>query len=52
MRMLVYNGPIGEPVENPSEDSDYWLQGSGDSCLEVEGLEERLVFFMDEPFGF
>lgn len=60
--MVEYNGPIGEPVENPSEEfikdiffqkgDEYWKQGSGDSCFEVDGCEERLIFFYDEPYGF
>ena len=60
--MVIYNGPIGEPIENPKEefikdiffnkDDKYWKQGSGDSCFEVEGCEEWLIFFYDEPYGF
>lgn len=62
MTLIIYNGPIGDPIENPSNEflkkiilessPEYWLQGSGDSCLEVEGLDERLIFFYDEPYGF
>lgn len=61
MSMVIYNGPIGDPIENPSKKflkeiiletpSDYWLQGSGDSCLELEESDERLIFFYDEPYG-
>lgn len=50
--MIIYNGPVGEPVVNPSQEfirdlifnknESYWKQGSGDSCFKVEGLEERL----------
>ncbi|MFS8300867.1 hypothetical protein [Bacillus altitudinis] len=60
--MIVYNGPVEEPVENPEEEfikniffgkaADYWKQGSGDSCFEVEGGDEWLIFFYDEPYGF
>lgn len=60
--MVIYNGPIGEAIENPTEafikdiffnkGEDYWKQGSGDSCFEVEGNEEWLIFFYDEPYGF
>ncbi|WP_144491102.1 hypothetical protein [Bacillus sp. WP8] len=60
--MIVYNGPVEEPVENPGEEfikniffekeADYWKQGSGDSCFEVEGEDEWLIFFYDEPYGF
>lgn len=60
--MIVYNGPVEEYIENPSEqfikeiifnkDESYWKQGSGDSCFEVDGSEERLIFFYDEPYGF
>lgn len=54
--MVEYNGPIGEPVENHDEEfitdiffrkgNEYWKQGSGDSCFEVDGCEERLIFSM------
>lgn len=60
--MITYNGPIGEPVSNPSKeyikdiflnkDAAYWKQGSGDSCIEAEGCDEWLIFFYDEPYGF
>ena len=60
--MITYNGPVEEPIENPNDDfirsivfekgEDYWKQGSGDSCLEVEGCDEWLIFFYDEPYGF
>ena len=60
--MVIYNGPVGEPVENPNEafikdiffnkEDEYWKQGSGDSCFEVEGCNEWLIFFYDEPYGF
>lgn len=60
--MIVYNGPVGEPVENPTEEflkeiffnknEDYWKKGSGDSCIEIEGCEERIIFFYDDPYGF
>lgn len=60
--MILYNGPIGEMVENPTEDflkdivfnkgEEYWKMGSGDSCIEIQKSDERLVFFYDEPYGF
>ncbi len=60
--MVVYNSPIGTLVENPTNDfikdiffnkkEDYWQKGSGDSCIEVEGCNERIIFFYDEPYGF
>ncbi|MCY8093427.1 hypothetical protein [Bacillus haynesii] len=60
--MITYNGPVEEPIENPNDDfirsiifekgEDYWKQGSGDSCFEVEGCAEWLIFFYDEPYGF
>ena len=60
--MVIYNGPMGESIENPNEEfikdiffqksEEYWKQGSGDSCLEIEGCHERLIFFYDEPYGF
>ena len=60
--MVIYNGPVGEPVENPNEsfikdiffnkNDEYWKQGSGDSCFEIEGCNECLIFFYDEPYGF
>jgi hypothetical protein len=62
MSLITYNGPTGDPVENPSTDfikdiifnknADYWEKGSGDSGIEIEGLDEQLVFFYDEPYGF
>ncbi|MBQ2804028.1 MAG: hypothetical protein IJF07_09040 [Lachnospiraceae bacterium] len=49
--MFIYNGPIDEVVYNPSEEfikhvifdteATYWKMGSGDSCIEQEGGEER-----------
>lgn len=60
--MIIYYGPVGEAIENPNQEfirelifnknECYWKQGSGDSCFEVEGLEERLILFYDEPYGF
>lgn len=56
----IYYGPT-EDVANPTKefiktiiekDASYWKEGSGDSCIEVEGCEERLIFFYDEPYGF
>jgi hypothetical protein len=62
MSLITYNGPTGDPVENPSIDfikdiifnknADYWKKGSGDSGIEIEGLDEQFVFFYDEPYGF
>ncbi|NLL05625.1 MAG: hypothetical protein GX270_07535 [Clostridiaceae bacterium] len=62
MSLITYNGPTGDSVENPSIDfikdiifnknADYWKKGSGDSGIEIEGLDEQLVFFYDEPYGF
>ncbi len=60
--MIIYNGPVEEPIENPNDDfirsiifekgEDYWKQGSGDSCFEVVGCDEWLIFFYNEPYGF
>lgn len=60
--MIIYNGPIGEAIENPTDEflkeiifnkgEDYWKKGSGDSCIEIEGCKERIIFFYDEPYGF
>lgn len=59
--MVFYRGPLGDTCENPDRDflqsiatkpAGYWAQGGGDSCLEVTGSNERLLFFYDEPFGF
>lgn len=60
--MIRYNGPSESEIQNPSIDfirdiifnknEKYWKQGSGDSCIEVNGIEERLIFFFDEPYGF
>lgn len=57
----VYYGPT-EDVVNPTKEfikmiiyekaASYWKEGSGDSCIEVEGCEERLIFFYDDPYGF
>lgn len=60
--MITYYGPVEEAIENPKEEfvkellfhkgEDYWQQGSGDSCFEIDGCEERLIFFYKEPYGF
>ncbi|MCX7748037.1 MAG: hypothetical protein N2645_14300 [Clostridia bacterium] len=60
--LITYNGPTGDPIENPSinflkdiifnKAADYWAKGSGDSGIEIEGLDETLIFFYDEPYGF
>ncbi|MDE1465390.1 hypothetical protein [Spartinivicinus poritis] len=34
------------------ESADYWKKGSGDSGIEIEGVDDRLIFFADEPHGF
>ncbi|MBC2285222.1 hypothetical protein [Listeria booriae] len=52
--MLVYYGPDGEFINNPSneflkeilnKDSVYWNQGGGDSSLFIEKETYRLIFF-------
>lgn len=60
--MAFYYGSDGERIENPNEDdlkdiffhteASYWEQGSGDSSIEVDGCDECLLFFYDEPYGF
>jgi len=59
--MILYRGPIGDTRNNPDREflraisekpAEYWAQGGGDSCIEVEGSNERLLFFYDEPYGF
>lgn len=60
--MIRYNGPIETEKQNPSLEyirdiifnrgEKYWKQGGGDSCIEIDGIEERLIFFYDEPYGF
>lgn len=59
--LTIYRGPMGEWVEDPDaaflrriadQPSAYWARGGGDSALETEGSDERMVFFFDEPFGF
>jgi len=59
--MVSYRGPLGDTCENPDKEflqsivekpAGYWTQGGGDSCLEVAGSNERMLFFYDEPFGF
>lgn len=62
MVVVIYYGPVGNPIENPSEkfirdivfhkNESYWRQGSGDSSIEINGIEERLILFCDEPYGF
>ncbi len=58
--MVFYRGPLGDTRDDPDEDflrsivekpAEYWAQGGGDSCLEVAGSNERMLFFCDEPFG-
>lgn len=58
---ILYRGPLGDSVMNPDPNflrqiadkpADYWKTGSGDSCLEVCGMNERLLFFFDDPLGF
>lgn len=60
--MVTYYGPVGDEIVNPTEQflkeiffdkkEDYWKCGGGDSCIEVEGCNERVIFFFDEPYGF
>ncbi len=59
--MMFYRGPLGDTREDPDlaflrtiadKPADYWAQGGGDSCLEVLGSGERLLFFAHEPHGF
>ena len=60
--MVTYYGPVGDEIVNPTEQflkeiffdkkEDYWKSGGGDSCIEVEGCNERVIFFFDEPYGF
>ncbi|PTM57534.1 hypothetical protein [Desmospora activa] len=62
MSTITYHGPVGDTIENPTavfikelvldREADYWTQGSGDSSLDIEGIDERLIFFYDEPYGF
>ena len=59
---ITYRGPLGDEVKNIDcsfisnlvfkKDENYWRDGGGDSCIEIEGLSERLIFFLDEPYGF
>lgn len=58
---VFYRGPLGDVEESPdaeflrdvaSKPEDYWASGGGDSCLEVHGGTERMLFFFDEPYGF
>ena len=58
--MVLYRGPLGDTCENPSDEflqeivnrpAEYWAQGGGDSCLEVAGSNDRMIFFVDEPYG-
>lgn len=62
IKMVTFYGPDGDMVENPdgefikdiifNKGGDFWQQGSGDSSIEVEGCDESLLFFYDEPYGF
>lgn len=62
MSLVTYHGPIDERTVDPDDEflkeitlrssPEYWLRGSGDSCLEIDGMDERMIFFYDEPFGF
>jgi len=58
--MISYRGPQGDTCENPTDEflrniaekpADYWAQGGGDSCLEIAGSNDRMIFFVDEPYG-
>lgn len=58
---IFYRGPLGDTQENPDPNflrlvadkpESYWAMGGGDSCLEVHGSSERMLFFFDEPYGF
>jgi hypothetical protein len=58
---IVYRSPLGDSKKNPDDSflreiankpSEYWESGSGDSCLEVEGASERMIFFYVEALGF
>ncbi len=60
--MIIYSGPMEEDTENPTKaflkdiifnkQEDYWKKGGGDSCISIEGCNERLIFFYDNPYGF
>ncbi|MDP4181589.1 MAG: hypothetical protein Q8942_10890 [Bacillota bacterium] len=62
MSLITYDNPTGDSIKNPSleylkdiifnQEADFWKKGSGDSGIEIEGLDERLIFFYDEPYGF
>lgn len=60
--MIIFNGPTGNEIQNPTEqfirniifekDDEYWKTGSGDACIEVEECKERLIFFYESDYGF
>ncbi|WP_254843932.1 hypothetical protein [Virgibacillus dokdonensis] len=62
MSKITVYGPTGGPLENSAEtfvknlifnnDEGYWKQGSGDSCFEVDGCEEKLIFFLMNRMSF
>jgi len=62
MKTITYNNPTGSPVKDPSleylkeiifnEGADFWKKGNGESCIEIDGMDERIIFFYDEPYGF
>lgn len=51
--MIIYSGPMEEDTENPTKaflkdiifnkQEDYWKKGVGDSCISIEGCNERLI---------
>ncbi|WP_332238672.1 hypothetical protein [Sporolactobacillus sp. KGMB 08714] len=58
--MLIYYGPNGQFVNNPSheflkniidKDPSYWSKGGGDSSLFFERTDSRLIFFKDKTLG-
>lgn len=60
--MIIYYDTINENIINPTDEflkdiifnksGDYWLEGSGDSCIEIDNISERLIFFYNDKYGF
>ena len=62
MSKILYCPPFGDDVESPdidkikniifTESQDYWREGSGDSGIEIQGKDDRMLFFNYRDIGF
>ncbi|QMV15562.1 hypothetical protein [Vibrio spartinae] len=58
---VTYCPPDGDDIENPDvelirnivlyENEGYWKQGSGESGIEIQGVNEQLIFFNYQDRG-